>query len=556
VDGGADYEDVPAASRIVTIDKVDISDLPDSAFGQIAEHVYDKTQYRPNPSVTYGGKDLVENVDIVYTWGENIHVSPIEAKKNSVTIAAVDSSNFTGSRTIESPIRPATITVSAKAQSAQVGESAPKLSALDYTVDGLILDDSWIIEPTIQYKTTPPDPLITSGLEYTIEVKDGNAGNDYSPEYVDNKLIVEKGEPKVTPPSANTLTYNGQNQTLITMQGEATGGTIQYVVDPDLSADPSTWDWTNNLPAKREVKMKGAEVADYDIYYRVKGDENHIDLFNKETMKLSVPILQREVTMKALDWSGTVSQSSTFVPGVTKPEYNNQFTLINSIDGDDYSNAILPTITWPEGVYDINNGMFVKASPAGHPFTIQISGGSTGSNNYKIVGYENGKLNIAKGQARVEEAPTGMDGLIYNGTDQPLLNMPGTAYGGDIYYRFKGKGENAWRTDLPTGNNAGDYNIEYYVKGDSDHKDSRVYELNTVKILEKKPEPTSSDSMFSEPMPTPWSNPAPAECDGANSGDIMTSTGDSRLAGVLAFSVLGACLVALALVLRRRHKNY
>lgn len=62
-------------------------------------------------------------------------------------------------------------------------------------------------------------------------------------------------------PTANTLTYTGSAQALVTA-GEASGGTMQYSLDNQTFAE--------TIPT-------GTEAGSYTVYYKVVGDKNHED---------------------------------------------------------------------------------------------------------------------------------------------------------------------------------------------------------------------------------------------------------------------------------------
>jgi len=74
-------------------------------------------------------------------------------------------------------------------------------------------------------------------------------------------LTVNKATPTVTAPTANTLTYTGEPQALVTA-GSATGGELQYSLDGT--------NYSIGIPEK-------TNAGSYTVYYKVIGDENHSD---------------------------------------------------------------------------------------------------------------------------------------------------------------------------------------------------------------------------------------------------------------------------------------
>ena len=97
------------------------------------------------------------------------------------------------------------------------------------------------------------------------------------------------------------------------------------------------------------------------------------------------------------------------------------------------------------------------------------------SNTYPLTGQT-----ITKANAAVATVPAVAE-LTYNGQDQALVTA-GTATGGTMMYRL---GENGDYTDaVPTGTDAGNYTVYYYVKGDANHNDTTPVSM-TVSIAQK-----------------------------------------------------------------------
>lgn len=69
-----------------------------------------------------------------------------------------------------------------------------------------------------------------------------------------------------TKPVANSLTYNGNEQQLVT-PGQATGGTLQYALGTETEA---TTNYSTEIP-------KGKDAKTYYVWYKAVGDETHLD---------------------------------------------------------------------------------------------------------------------------------------------------------------------------------------------------------------------------------------------------------------------------------------
>ncbi len=75
-----------------------------------------------------------------------------------------------------------------------------------------------------------------------------------------------------TAPVANTLTYDGEPQELVTA-GEATGGTMQYALGKSKSSMPTSG-WSTSIPT-------GTDAGTYYVWYKAKGDRYHTDSYPK-----------------------------------------------------------------------------------------------------------------------------------------------------------------------------------------------------------------------------------------------------------------------------------
>ena len=67
-------------------------------------------------------------------------------------------------------------------------------------------------------------------------------------------------------------------------------------------------------------------------------------------------------------------------------------------------------------------------------------------------------------------APTAMDGLIYSGSAQALVNAGSTAHGKLLYSLSK---DGTYSETIPTGTDAGEYTVWYKVAGDNNHTDTQ-----------------------------------------------------------------------------------
>ena len=103
-------------------------------------------------------------------------------------------------------------------------------------------------------------------------------------------------------------------------------------------------------------------------------------------------------------------------------------------------------------------------------------------------------VTISKGaDAMVTKAPAAVTGLTYTSEAQNLV-AAGEAEGGTLVYSLEIDGN--YDAAIPTGTNAGNYTVFYYVKGDDKHDDTAKEQ---VEVTINKAKPTVSDVAVSSP---------------------------------------------------------
>ena len=106
-------------------------------------------------------------------------------------------------------------------------------------------------------------PTGTAAQSYTVWYKVQGNENYNGTEAASVTAVIGNALAEVTEaPEANTLTYTGQAQALVT-EGTATGGEIQYSLSKDSG-------YSATVPT-------GINAGDYSVWYKVVGDENHSD---------------------------------------------------------------------------------------------------------------------------------------------------------------------------------------------------------------------------------------------------------------------------------------
>lgn len=282
-------------------------------------------------------------------------------------------------------------------------------------------------------------------------------------EITQDNLFIDKGEPSVI----KGLIYDGAPKELIkagTLK-DPTPGTLEYSTDGET--------FTKEIPTE-------TNAGTYQVYYRVKGDENH-NTSEKSEKPLVVTIAQREKDIRftlpdksIFDYTYT---GNAIEPPVTvewkdsegkyKSISNNEYEVNYSGNTDAGENTATVTVTDKEG------GNFIV----------------NGSKTFTIT-----KANIALTDELFETPPSAIIDLTFNGTAeafdgtaQKLINTgtlknPGI---GTLEYSLT-KNEKDFCSDIPTGTDAGTYQVYYMVKGNNNYNNSAISESISVTISPKE----------------------------------------------------------------------
>lgn len=126
--------------------------------------------------------------------------------------------------------------------------------------------------------------------------------------------------PVVTAPTANTLTYNGAAQALVTA-GSTTTGTLEYSLTSGTG-------FSTDIPA-------AINAGDYNVYYRVTGDT---DVFDVAEQSIPVIIEKATVTVTAANRSIYVGET---LPDLSAPVAGEHYTVSGLLGAD----ALAGTVT-------------------------------------------------------------------------------------------------------------------------------------------------------------------------------------------------------------------
>ena len=393
------------------------------------------------PSVVYNGYDRkpstagvvvkdVEGSSFSFPQNEYVVTGPdevINVGEYTITISAADDSRLSGSVTKTLTITPVSLTGATvlTEPTSYIYSGVETRPTVTVTIPG---EKGDIVIDAANYDVSYTNNINVGTATVTITGK-GNYSGSASTTYA-----ITKATPTVTtPPTALTLTYSGAAQELVNA-GSTTGGTLEYSLDGT--------NYSASIP-------KGTDAKTYTVSYRVSGGDNYNDVAAASitvTIAKATPTVTAP-TAKTLTYTGAAQE-------LVNAGSTTGGTLEYSLDGTTYGTAI-PT-----------------ASAVG---TYTVSYRVTGGNNYNDVAAATVTATISASQSAVATAPTA-NSLTYTGSAQALLTA-GTATNGTMQYSTDGQ---SYSTTIPTGTNAGSYDVWYKVVGNTGYNDTQAVQLKVT----------------------------------------------------------------------------
>ena len=254
-------------------------------------------------------------------------------------------------------------------------------------------------------------------------------------------------------PSANNLTYTGNDQELVTSPA-----TTDYPAGYDtLLYKNENGEWVTDIP-------EGNDAGNYTVEFRYEDSTGNHDPIEGS---VTVPI----APMAAPD--------ADLLSDENKPSANNL-----TYTGNDQELVTSPSTTnYPDGyntlLYKNESGQWVPAIPTGNAagdYTVEFRYEDSTGNRAPIEGTV--PVTIAPAAApnasdvNDNEKPTPINGLTYTGSAQNLVTPPSTLPEGYDQVWYRTDGGNEWSQNIPTGINAKEYEISVkYVDTDGNYED-------------------------------------------------------------------------------------
>ena len=274
------------------------------------------------PSLMYDGKAKVYTAayegitdwTIAYydTEGTKLNSAPVNAGDYWVTING-DGAGVYASITKSFTIDKATVTIRPNDKSAYVGDAVPVLGENDYTMTGLVGDDTLSTKPTLAYESAPDMSKIGT---YAIKASGAVVGPNYEISYKDGTLTVSRrssGGGSGSGSSGGTTTETEKNpdgSTTTTVTDKKTGTVTETTKFKDGSTlvveTQKDGTVTTTETAKNGVKVKTVDEPGEDVTAKITvpksvgeavvtipADADYgmvaVDARTSEVVKLSVP---------------------------------------------------------------------------------------------------------------------------------------------------------------------------------------------------------------------------------------------------------------------------
>ena len=447
-----------------------------------------------------GQKSYASSDDKVVTVDENGLVTIVGAGKATLTVSLSESANYTAGQ------KEMTITVNKTDHSLAVEEIAYEVTYGDPAFK--IASDAGDKETDIKFTSNDED-VVSVSADGTVTI--GNVGTakiTISMDESQNHLAVAKEVTVTVAPKEVSVTPDDASKVYGDKDGEFT-----YHADGLVRKD--------TLSGITLARAEGEDVGIYDITASEEKDANpnYSVKFNKGTFIIA----QKEIGLTWADtkltYNGKDQQPSASATGLVGNDtcevtvtgaQKNAGTYTATATKLSNKNYKLPAETTTEytiGAKEIgiewSNLEFTydgtKKQPTakaiglvdGDTCGITVSGAaadagrhtakaeSTDNANYKLPKDAETEFVIKKAEADFQ-APEAVSGLTYNGEDQILISA-GQTEKGKFVYKVNG-GE--WSETIPSGLDAGTYEISYKVVGDDNHNDSEERRI-TVTIAKK-----------------------------------------------------------------------
>ena len=473
---------VTSSHKKLTVTKPNLSNA-EITFRSSNESTYEpyrSTTTAPGFTVTYNGKTLKLGVD--YTASGTASSAGVSTQ--TLTIKAVEGSDYTGSKTAEWRIVPHKAKV-------EVGDV---IKAYDGTTD---LPDGKIslvsAAGSAGYQAGLPLPLSESNgfeltdakydsanaseteknISFTVKLTDTNytfedgttekAFTLNGAELEDKSFKINKAAAPTNIQSGTLNIINGTQQTytydfkeLLPELSESEYGTISYGNQAAISLVPQSGYYYDETI----VEFKKGKLTLAQFYAKDGNMTGQIGTVKVKVTTTNYEDFQLKLVLNAVDQikpepDGTITATPiTYGDTLSKSEISGKMKDPNTGD------AVNGTFTWTDGTIKPDANDRYEAE-----WTFTPAAG------YEKYATATGTVTIKVNKATPTfTAPTAQENLTYTGQEQALITADSVTSGGTMQYSLTENG--TYSQDIPTGTNAGAYTVWYRVIGDANHNDT------------------------------------------------------------------------------------
>ena len=373
---------------------------------------------------------LTAGTDYTIAYSNNTNVPGANDPQPTVTITGIN--RYTGAASATFTIAKADITPTVSITGWTYGATANTPTVSGNTDNGTVTY-TYAAQGTETFSKTVP----TAAGNYTVKATIAETAN-YNGAEATADFTISKAAPTVTAPTAIAdITYTGNAQALVNA-GTTSAGTLQY----KLGANGT---YSTSIPT-------GTDAGEYEVYYIVVGDNNHSDV--TETGPINVTIAKAGIT-PTVTIQGWSYGATTNAPTVSGNTGNGTVTYTYAAQGTETFSETVPTAA---GEYTVKATIAETTNYNGAEATADFT--------------------ISKATPTVT-APTAIADITYTGNAQALVNA-GTTSAGTLQYKLGANG--TYSTSIPTGTDAGEYEVYYIVVGDNNHSDVTETEPINVTI--------------------------------------------------------------------------
>ena len=466
---------------------------------------YNSTTTAPGFTVTYNGKTLKLGVD--YTASGTASSAGVSTQ--TLTIKAVEGSDYTGSKTAEWRIVPHKAKV-------EVGDV---IKAYDGTTD---LPDGEIslvsAAGSAGYQAGLPLPLsegngfeltdakydsanaseTEKNISFTVKLTDTNytfedgttekAFTLNGAELEDKSFKINKAAAPTNIPTGTLNIINGTHQTytydfskLLPELSEGQYGTISYGNQPAISLvsqsgyyyDGTIVEFKNGVLILAQFYAKDGEMTGQIGTVKV-----NVTTTNYENFQLTL-------VLNAINQIKPTPDGEITASNITYGQALSDSSITGKMKDPNTGDEVKGTFTWTDDTIKPDANDRYEAD-----WTFTPAAG------YEKYATATGTVTIKVNKAAPTfTAPTAQENLTYTGREQALITASSVTSGGTMQYSLTENG--TYSQDIPTGTDAGTYTVWYRVIGDANHNDTAP--ASVVVRIGQKPLPITGVTAASKP---------------------------------------------------------